>query len=52
MGFSDCGGASLREFTGRARRDDADVGSDHHIVCYVEAAKVIAISCLSNLRAY
>jgi hypothetical protein len=40
-GISDCGAASLRRFKGMARRDDAHVRPDHHIVCDVEAAKVI-----------
>ena len=40
-GLSNGGGASLRGFKGMARRDDADVRPDHHIVCDVEAAKVI-----------
>ena len=40
-GLSDCGGASLRGFKGMARRDDAHVRPDHHIVRDVEAAKVI-----------
>jgi hypothetical protein len=40
-GLSDCGGASLRRFKGMARRDDAHVRPDHHIVRDVEAAKVI-----------
>jgi hypothetical protein len=40
-GISDCGAASLRGFKGMARRDDAHVRPDHHIVCDVEAAKVI-----------
>jgi hypothetical protein len=40
-GLSDCGGASLRGFKGMARRDDAHVRPDHHIVFDVEAAKVI-----------
>jgi hypothetical protein len=40
-GLADCGGASLRRFKGMARRDDAHVRPDHHIVRDVEAAKVI-----------
>jgi hypothetical protein len=40
-GLSDCGDASLRRFKGVARRDDAHVRPDHHIVGDVEAAQVI-----------
>jgi hypothetical protein len=40
-GLSDCGGASLRGFKRMARREDAHVRPDHHIVCNVEPSKVI-----------
>ena len=40
-GLSDGGDASPRRFKGVACRDNADVRPDHHIVCDVEAAKVI-----------
>jgi pimeloyl-ACP methyl ester carboxylesterase len=40
-GLSDCGSAALRRFKRMASRDDAHVRPDHHIVCDVEAAKVI-----------
>jgi hypothetical protein len=40
-GLSDCGGGSLRGFKWMGRRDDAHVRPDHHIVCDVEAAKVM-----------
>ena len=40
-GLSDGGGAAARGFKGMARRDEAHVRPDHHIVCDVEAAKVI-----------
>src|SRR5579872_2494812 len=38
-GLADCGCASLRRFKGVARRDDAHVRADHHIVRDVEATK-------------
>jgi hypothetical protein len=40
-GLSNCSGAALRRFKGMARRDDAYVRSDHHIVGNVQATKVI-----------
>src|SRR5258708_4628387 len=40
-GLSDCGGASRRRFKGMARRDDAHVRPDHHMVRDVESPKVI-----------
>jgi hypothetical protein len=41
IGFPKSGCASLRRFNGMARRDDAHVRPNHHIVRDVEAAKVI-----------
>src|SRR5579859_2896399 len=40
-GLRDYEGAPLRRFNGMARRDDADVRPDHHIVGNVESAKVV-----------
>jgi hypothetical protein len=40
-GLSDCDGASLRGFERMARRDDAHIRPDHHIVCDLAASKVI-----------
>ena len=36
-------GASLGRFEGMARRDDADVRPDHHVVRDVEAAEIIKV---------
>src|SRR5260370_19032729 len=40
-GLCDCEGAPARRFDGMARRDDAHVRPDHHIVGNVEPAKII-----------
>ena len=40
-GLCDCEGAPPRRFDGMARRDDAHVRPDHHIVGNVEPAKII-----------
>ena len=42
-GLCDCEGAPPRRFDGMARRDDAHVRPDHHIVGNVEPAKIIKV---------
>ena len=41
MGFADGDGAALRRFKRMARRDQAHIRPDHHIVCDVEPAEVV-----------
>jgi hypothetical protein len=48
-GPCDCEGAPPRRFDRMARRDDAHVRPDHHIVGNVEPAKIIK-KCSSDLR--